>query len=91
MQTSPVYQERSAESYGLCEGREMAQMLGALARICFVFLRKLVLGNRGESNSRLLDETVMESLNFDFQPLHRIQLELTPSLTFQHTKPQESC
>lgn len=63
------------ESYGPCEGREMAQMLGAFARICSVFLRKLVLGNRGKGNSRLLNKTVMESLNFDFQPLRRIEME----------------
>ena len=63
------------ESYGPCEGHEMAQMLGAFARICSVFLRKLVLGSRGKGNSRLLDKTVMESLNFDFQPLRRIQKE----------------
>ena len=63
------------ESYGPCDGREMAQMLGAFARMCSVFLRKLVLGNRGRGNSRLLDKTVMESLNFDFQPLRRLQME----------------
>ena len=54
------------------EGREMAQILGALARMCSVFIRKLVLGDRGGSKSRLLDETVMESLEFHFQPLRRI-------------------
>ena len=63
------------ESSGPREGREMTQMLGALARMCSVFLRKLVLGDRGESKSRLLDETVMESLEFHFQPLRRITRE----------------
>ena len=63
------------ESSGPCEGRELVQMLGALARMCSVFLRKLVLGDRGESRSRLLDETVMESLEFRFQPLRRIPRE----------------
>ena len=63
------------ESFELYKGREVAQMLGALARMCSVFLRKLVLGDRGESKSRLLDETVMESLEFRFQPLRRIPRE----------------
>ena len=54
------------------EGREMAQVLGAFARLCSVFLRKLVLGDRGDRNTRLLDDTVMESLAFRFPPLRRI-------------------
>ncbi len=64
------------EDSGPYEGREMAQMLGAFARMCSVFLRKLVLGDRSGNRSRLLDETVMDSLEFDFQPLRRIPREL---------------
>lgn len=63
------------QTSGVYEGREMAQMLGALARMCSVFLRKLVLGNRGESKTRLLDENVMDSLKFRFQPLRRVPPE----------------
>ena len=63
------------ENSGPYEGREMAQILGAFARMCSVFLRKLVLGDRSGSKSRLLDETVMESLEFYFQPLRRIPRE----------------
>lgn len=58
-----------AERY---EGREPAQILGAFARLCSVFLRKLVLGDRGISRTRLLDDTVMESLEFHLPPLRRI-------------------
>ena len=54
------------------EGRKLAQMLGVLARMCSLFLRKVVLGNRGESKTRLLDEAVLESLEFHFQPLREI-------------------
>lgn len=54
------------------EGREMAEVLGAFARLCSVFLRKLVLGDRGDGRTRLLDDTVMESLEFRFPPLRRI-------------------
>ena len=57
------------------EGREPAQVLGAFARLCSVFLRKLVLGDRGNGKTRLLDETVMESLEFRFPPLRRIPRE----------------
>ena len=62
----------SAKRY---EGREPAQVLGAFARLCSVFLRKLVLGDRGNGKTRLLDETVMESLEFRFPPLRRIPRE----------------
>ena len=62
----------SAKRY---EGREPAQVLGAFARLCSVFLRKLVLGDRGNGKTRLLDEAVMESLEFRFPPLRRIPRE----------------
>ena len=57
------------------EEREPAQVLGAFARLCSLFLRKLVLGDRRNSKSRLLDEPVMESLEFRFPPLRRIPRE----------------
>ena len=57
------------------EGRELAQVLGALARLCSVFLRKVVLGDRGVSRTRLLDEAVMGSLEIRLPPLRRIPPE----------------
>lgn len=45
-----------------------AQGLAAFARLCSVFLRKLVIGDRSGRDSRLLDKTVMGSLKFRFQP-----------------------
>lgn len=63
---------RPAKRY---EGAELAQTLGAFARQCSLFLRKLVLGDRGNGKSRLLDETVMDSLDFRFPPLRRIPRE----------------
>ena len=68
------------ENSGPYEGREMAQMLGAFAQMCSVFLRKLVLGDHGENKSRLLDEIVMETLEFNFQPLRRITPERRRSI-----------
>ena len=64
-----------ARTSGECEGRKLAQMLGTFARICSVFLRKLVLGDRGERASRLLDEAVLASLKFHLQPLRPIPQE----------------
>lgn len=60
---------------GQFERRDLPQVLGALARMCSVFLRKLVLGDRGERTTRLLDEAVMESLQLRLQPLRKIPQE----------------
>lgn len=57
------------------EGGELVQVLGSFARQCSLFLRKLVLGDRGNGKSRLLDETVMEALEFRFPPLRGIPRE----------------
>ena len=57
---------------GQHERSDMPQTLSALARHCSVFLRKLVLGDGGDRKTRLLDDTVMESLNLRLQPLRKI-------------------
>ena len=57
---------------GQHERRDMPQTLSALARHCSVFLRKLVLGDGGDRKTRLLDDTVMDSLNLRLQPLRKI-------------------
>ena len=54
------------------ERNDLPQVLGALARMCSVFLRKLVLGDRGVRKTRLLDDAVMESLQLRLQPLRKI-------------------
>ena len=57
---------------GQQERRDLPQVLGALARMCSVFLRKLVLGDHGVKTTRLLDDAVMESLELRLQPLRKI-------------------
>ena len=60
---------------GQHERRDLPQVLSALARMCSVFLRKLVLGDQGKKETRLLDDAVMASLQFRFQPLRKIPRE----------------
>ncbi len=60
------------QATGQYERRDLPQVLGALARMCSVFLRKLVLGDRGVKETRLLDDAVMESLELRLQPLRKI-------------------
>ena len=62
----------ATQGTGQHERRDLPQRLGALARMCSVFLRKLALGDRGDRKTRLLDDAVMESLQFRFQPLRKI-------------------
>lgn len=57
---------------GLHEVENIAQKLGAFARLSSVFVRKLVLGDKGNRETRLLDETVLDSLDLRFQPLRKI-------------------
>ncbi len=61
------------------EGRrkagEMTQETGSLARACSVFLRKVVLGEGRNRDARLLDDTVLESLEMSLQPLRKIPSE----------------
>ena len=60
------------QATGQQERHDLPQVLGALARLCSVFLRKLVLGDHGVKTTRLLDDVVMESLELRFQPLRKI-------------------
>ncbi len=58
------------------EGRQdsgnRSQTLSAFARMCSVFLRKLVLGDYGKRDTRLLDDSVMISLNMKLPRLRKI-------------------
>ncbi len=54
------------------KGRIPPQTCSSFARICSVFLRKLVLGDRGESKTRLLDDAVLSSLAIHLQPVRKI-------------------
>ena len=52
---------------------ELVQVLGTFARMCSIFLRKLVLGDMGRRDSRLLDDAVMSTVSFGFQPVRRMR------------------
>lgn len=58
-----------------------AQGIASFARLCSVFLRKLVLGDRSGRDSRLLDKTVMSDLKFSFQPVRRIPRDHRRTIT----------
>ena len=47
----------------------------ALARACSVFLRKMVIGDRNDSETRLLDDSVVQTFGMDFDKLRRIPAE----------------
>ena len=63
------------QSTGQYERRDLAQVMGALARMCSVFLRKLALGDRNMRRTRLLDDAVMDSLELRLKPLRKIPRE----------------
>lgn len=41
---------------------QLSQSAAALARACSIFLRKMVLGDRGDPKTRLLDDEIAQSL-----------------------------
>ena len=59
------------------EGRQGSRnpqhTVSAFARMCSVFLRKLVLGDYGKRETRLLDDAVMKTLNLRLPPLRKIR------------------
>ena len=57
---------------GVQEQTELVQMSATLARTGSVFLRKLVLGEPGNREARLLDDGVLESLDLRLQPLRKV-------------------
>lgn len=50
----------------------LTQTTGSLARACSIFLRKVLLGDGGNREARLLDDSVLESLEMHLQPLRKI-------------------
>ena len=48
------------------------QSCAALARACSIFLRKTVIGDRGDSKTRLLDDEISRSLGLKFHRLRKI-------------------
>ncbi len=50
-------------------------LIGAFARTCSVFLRKMVLGERNDPKTRLLDEDTTQSLQITFDKIRKISEE----------------
>ena len=51
---------------------QLPQSAAALARACSIFLRKMVLGDRDNSKTRLLDDEISQSLDLKFERLRKI-------------------
>ena len=57
---------------------QFSKSVAALARVCSIFLRKMVLGDRNEKATRLLDNEVCESMGLRFHRLVKITGERKP-------------
>ena len=57
------------------EPRDRGRWNAALARACSVFLRKMVIGDRNDSATRLLDDSVVRTFDLDFGKLRPIPAE----------------
>ena len=57
------------------EGKLWTQAMGAFARACSIFLRKTVLGNRGQRETRLLDDRILAITRLRFDRLRKIPRE----------------
>ena len=51
---------------------QLPQSAAALARACSIFLRKMVLGDRDDPKTRLLDDEISQSLDLRLEKLRRI-------------------
>ena len=54
---------------------DRGRWVAALARACSVFLRKMVVGDRNDPSTRLLDDSVVQTLGIGFDRLRRIPTE----------------
>ena len=55
--------------------KDRGQWSAPLARACSVFLRKMVIGDRNDSATRLLDDSVVRMFGIEFNKLRRIPAE----------------
>ena len=57
---------------------QLSQSAAALARACSIFLRKMVLGDRGDPKTRLLNDEISQSLDMRFEKLRKISPNRIP-------------
>ena len=54
---------------------DRGRWVAALARACSVFLRKMVIGDRDDSSTRLLDDSVVQTFGIGFDRVRRVPTE----------------
>ena len=57
------------------EGVNWRQSIPALARACSIFLRKIVIGDRNDRRTRLLDDDFCQKAGFGFDRIRRVSGE----------------
>lgn len=57
------------------EQSDRGRWVAALARACSMFLRKMVIGDRDDASTRLLDDSVVETLGISFDRVRQIPAE----------------
>ena len=55
---------------------QWTESIGAFARACSIFLRKLVLGDHDKRETRLLDDRVLETIGLQFDRLRKIPRDI---------------
>ena len=60
------------------DAEQFTRTVAALARACSIFLRKMVLGDRNNKASRLLDDDVCESMGLKFHKLVKVTGDRKP-------------
>ena len=73
---------------GLQSTYNQGETVKALARACSIFLRKLVLGDRGDKRTRLLNDEICKRANLYFSrlrkiPIDRRTLNISRNFTFE--------
>ena len=54
---------------------DRGRWVAALARACSVFLRKMVIGDRDDSSTRLMDDSVVQTFDIGFDRVRRVPTE----------------
>ena len=65
-------------AFSLVQGTDRSdrgRWVASLARACSVFLRKMVIGDRNDSSTRLLDDSVVQTFDIGFDRVRRIPTE----------------
>lgn len=61
-----------AQQSGQLSQSILSQSIAALARLCSIFLRKMVIGDRGNTKTRLLDDDICQMAELRFDKIRRV-------------------